>query len=78
MPDDAKGVAVVGELVYVTAWTSGLRVIDVSDPTAPVEIGSIDTPGNARNVAVVGSFAYVADSFEGPAGDRHLRSGRPG
>jgi hypothetical protein len=37
-----------------------LRVVDVSDPTAPVEVGSYNTPGEARGVAVVGQYAYVA------------------
>ncbi len=39
---------------------SGLRVIDVSDPAAPVEIGAVDTPGSAEAVEVVGEIAYVA------------------
>ncbi len=40
----------------------GLRVIDVSNPAAPVEIGALDTPDCAYDVEVVGDLAYVADS----------------
>ena len=36
---------------------SGLRVIDVSNPALPIEVGSIDTPENARGVSVVGGLA---------------------
>ena len=38
---------------------SGLRVIDVSDPAHPTEVGSWDT-GTGRRVAVSGTYAYVA------------------
>ena len=54
-----------GTLAYVAAITSGLRVIDVSDPALPVEIGFVDTPGEATGVSVVGTLAYVADSDSG-------------
>jgi choice-of-anchor B domain-containing protein len=32
-----------GDTMYQTNYTSGLRVVDVSDPTAPREIGHFDT-----------------------------------
>jgi hypothetical protein len=38
-----------------------LRVIDVSNPSSPREVGFYDTPGWAYGVAVSGSYAYVAD-----------------
>ena len=59
--DSAFGVSVVGGLAYVADGSSGLRVIDVSNPAAPVEVGSIDTPDFAYGVSVVGGLAYVAD-----------------
>jgi len=43
----------------------GLRVIDVSNPEDPSEVGFYDTPGNAQGVAVTGDYAYVADACEG-------------
>jgi hypothetical protein len=36
-------------------------VVDVSDPTAPVQLGVIRTPVFAVGVAVTGGLAYVAD-----------------
>jgi hypothetical protein len=64
-PGSAYHVEVMGGLAYVADDTSGLRVIDVSDPTSPVEIGLLDTPGDAFDVEVVGDLAYVADDFGG-------------
>jgi hypothetical protein len=40
-------------------------VIDVSTPSAPSEVGFVDTPGIARDVAVDTSHAYVADGYTG-------------
>lgn len=53
------------EYVYVAAWDAGLRVVNVSDPTNPVEVGFYDTPGYALAVHVVGGYAYVADGDAG-------------
>jgi hypothetical protein len=60
-----NGVAVVGTLAYVADGFSGLRVIDVSDPALPVELGFLDTPDNAFGITVVGTLAYVADDSSG-------------
>lgn len=53
---------VVGSYAYVTDYAGGLRVIDVSTPTAPVEIGFVETPWGAEDIAVSGSYAFVAGS----------------
>lgn len=50
-----------GDLALVADWDKGLRVIDVSEPSLPVEVGFLDTPGFARDVAVSGGLAVVAD-----------------
>ncbi len=62
---DASDVEVVGELVYVATGTTGLHIVDVSDPTSPRDIGYLDTPGQAMDVAVAENFAYVADNDSG-------------
>ena len=64
-PGSANGVKVVDGFAYVADGESGLRIIDVSDPSAPVEIGAVDTPGYASDVDVVDAFAYIADGTEG-------------
>jgi hypothetical protein len=38
-----------------------LHIIDVSIPSAPVEVGLFSTPGLAFGVAVSENYAYVAD-----------------
>ena len=53
------GVAVLGDFAYI-AGGNDLEVVDVSDPTTPVEVGTLSTPGDALGVAVSGSRAYLA------------------
>jgi hypothetical protein len=69
-PGDVADVEVVGHLAFVADGAAGLRVLDVSDPAAPLEIGALDTPGLATDVEVVGDRAYLAD---GPGGIRRVR-----
>jgi hypothetical protein len=64
-PGTAVEVAIVGDYAYVADLGSGLRVVDISDPTLPVSVGDYDTPGNARGVAIAGDYAYVADEDSG-------------
>jgi hypothetical protein len=45
----------------------GLQVIDVSDSRNPVIVGSVDTPGKAREVFVLRNYAYVAAYLVGLA-----------
>jgi hypothetical protein len=49
-----------GNYVYLAASLTGLRVLDVTDPDHPVEVGFASTRGNAIGVQVVGKYAYVA------------------
>jgi hypothetical protein len=58
-------VDVVNGLAYVADGYSGLRVIDVSNPSAPIEIGATEIPYFARDVTVLGGLAYIADSYGG-------------
>jgi hypothetical protein len=50
-------IAVSGSYAYVTDGHSGLQVLDISDPAAPVIISSVAIPCNG--IAVAGSYAYV-------------------
>jgi hypothetical protein len=45
--------------------SGGLRVVDVSTPANPTEVGFYDTPRSAYGVAVSGSTVYVADWSRG-------------
>jgi hypothetical protein len=57
-----QGIAVdpLRNLAVVAAGTSGIYVVDVSNPSSPVRLGSVVT-GDARNAALKGNFAFVAD-----------------
>jgi len=43
----------------------GLQVLDVRDPTAPLESGGLNTPGDALDVEVRGEFAFLASREAG-------------
>jgi len=58
-------VYVSGGYAYVADGLEGLRVIDVSDPERPYEVGYYDTPGDACVVCAWGSYVYVADGWAG-------------
>lgn len=62
---DVSGTFVVGSLAYVASGPAGLKVVDVSDPTSPKEIGQLDTEGFSMGVYVAGAHAYVADGSGG-------------
>jgi hypothetical protein len=80
-------VAVDGQILYAAAGERGIRVLDVSHPRAPVDVGFYDTPGDALRVAPHDGQAYAADGEGGlfilrftpdgfPAnGDESLRGG---
>jgi hypothetical protein len=55
-----QGIMPMWRMVY-----AGLRVIDVSNPANPREVGYFDTPGYAWGVYVSGNYAYVADGGAG-------------
>jgi hypothetical protein len=48
-------------------WSAGLRIVDVSSPSAPAHAGSIATLDDPLGIAVAGGCEYVArlaGSFE--------------
>ena len=61
----AFGVYVSGSYAYVADGGDGLRIIDVSVPSSPYEIGFYNTGDTAYGVYVSGSYAYVADYEDG-------------
>jgi len=56
--DDAFAVEVEGDIAFL--GDQGLRVIDVSDHSAPVELGSVELEGDISAVAVSGDGARAA------------------
>jgi hypothetical protein len=69
-----EDIAVSGTLAFVAAGKAGLRVVDISDPFHPTELGAWDSPGNSEGVAVAGTTVFLAD---GPYGLRVLDASNP-
>lgn len=76
LPSGAREVSVYEDRAYVTFGPEGgeitnLEVVDVSDPSTPRSLGSVDLTGTARGLALSGQLILVgisgtADSDEGP------------
>ncbi len=60
---DALGVYISGKYAYVADRASGLRIIDISNPSMPTIVGSVTTSVSeiAQDVYVSGKYAYLAD-----------------
>ena len=54
-------VAVEGNYAYVADVGGGLRVVDITNPAAPFEVGFYDGPASARGVYVLGGYVYVSE-----------------
>jgi hypothetical protein len=65
LPGIVSDIAVEGSHAFIaTGYPGGLRIINVADPAAPFEAGFYAS-GEARQIAVAGSYAYVADNWHG-------------
>jgi hypothetical protein len=64
---DAREVEVVGSLAYVAAGNRGLRILDLTNPLAPVVLGTYQDSagGYAYGLDVVGTTAYIAFGSRG-------------
>jgi hypothetical protein len=61
----AEGIDVSGNLACVAVGGSGVRVLDISNPSQPTILGTANTPGSAYDVTIAGDYAYVADRIGG-------------
>jgi len=63
-PGVASGIALGGggggEYAYVADGETGLVIVDIADPSAPVFVSSVNVAGDALRVALSGSHAFVA------------------
>ena len=59
-PNDIRDITLQGDYLYVASNNGGLRIISVSTPTSPVEVGYTTAITPVRSVAVSGDYAYVA------------------
>ena len=49
-----------GNYAYVMA-DPGLRIVDITEPTMPVSVGSLDIPDQVKSITVAGNYAYIAN-----------------
>ena len=59
---NAQDVIVVGNYAYVADAVAGVRIVNITTPSAPAIAGTYDTPGTARQIDVNGTIVYVADT----------------
>tara|TARA_R110002111_G_scaffold262726_1_gene340475 strand:- start:1180 stop:3216 length:2037 start_codon:yes stop_codon:yes gene_type:complete len=65
-PGTARRVCIVDSTAYVADQTGGLTIVDISDPSMPVQIGSYSSgTATAFNIQVEEDIAYVVTSDEG-------------
>jgi hypothetical protein len=58
---EGDGGTVAGNRLYLVHGTKGISIWDISQPDNPQRLGSLDTPGVARSVAVSGNYAFVSE-----------------
>lgn len=51
-----------GFLYAMRSWSDGVRIIDITNPTNPIELPYVPTPG-AHDVFVINDTLYVAEGF---------------
>ncbi len=65
IPGFANNVDVQAGFAYVASGSTGLQIVNVSNPLVPQVAAALDTPGNGNDVKVVGTTAYLADDASG-------------
>jgi len=56
---------IVGNIVYVADWFSGIHLFDISDPLHPRLLSSLHIPGSPKGIVVRDGYAFVADDDHG-------------
>jgi len=64
-PGWASGLRVSGDLLHVADGQRGFLVADVSDRSAPVQLGRVETGAIARSLDVRGDVVFIADQVLG-------------
>ena len=57
--DSVQDIQVIGDLAFIATGTTGLHIIDVSNPAQPVKISSSKTPGMVTGVYVADGYAFL-------------------
>ena len=59
LPHAVEGIALFRKFAMVAAADADLRVINTLDPTDMEEVGSLEFPGRALNLALGAGFGYA-------------------
>lgn len=65
--DSVENITMAGNYIYLAIGKQGIQTIDITDPSKPITIGVMNTFSDAKDVAVSGKTAFVADYFSGLA-----------
>jgi hypothetical protein len=72
LPRAAHDMVLRGRHLLLAHRSQDLTVIDVGDPSAPVIVGHVETPGALMGLSVVGDTAYLAAQLPTPQEERDL------
>ena len=61
----SKKIDVAGNIAAVARGNAGVSFVDISNPSAPVLLSTINTPGSAYDIEIDGGFSYVSDHSQG-------------
>ena len=70
----ARDIVIFEGLTYLADGPMGLRILNMTDLNAPVEVGYLNTAGTAEAVELESNFAFVAD---GEAGVQIIKITKP-
>ena len=63
-----EGIATSGSYAYVAAGAAGFKVYNISTPSAPVPVASIDSLAYCENVVISAPYAFIAADGPGYVG----------
>ncbi len=73
--DIVRDVVLEGVYAYVAAGRAGLRIVDISDPASPREVGALNVTEDAVAIDNTGTTIYLGDY--GPSGLHVIDAGDP-
>mgnify|MGYP001048695620 CR=1 FL=1 len=63
--DLVSNIAISENYAYLFEWFTGLRVMEISDPTRPQRVGLFEASIFDHGLSIAGNYAYVVDSEYG-------------
>ena len=65
LEDDVGGIAIEGDLAYVTGRDYGLKLLDIRNPVSVFEVSTLDVTPGFQDVVVLDDIAYVTGDGHG-------------